>query len=255
MLLRAAVVCLALMVDGSRTGDPLTVSAAVSLTDSLETVAKAYTAAGGDPVRFNFAGSNVLARQIVNGAPADVFISADEAQMDVAERAGAIDRATRVPLLGNRLAVITRKGSATGSLITKVDDLLRKDVRRIAIGDPSAVPAGVYARTYLQAAGVWSQVEPKVVPVANVRAALTVVENGSADTAFVYQTDVALSTSAVTAFVVTGSAAPRIVYPAAVVAGSRQPEAAKRFLSFLTGPQAAAIFRRAGFVPLAATTH
>lgn len=255
MLLRAAVVCLALMVDGSRAADPLTVSAAVSLTDSLEAAAQAYTASGGDPVRFNFAGSNVLARQIVNGAPADVFISADEAQMDVADRAGAIDRATRVPLLGNRLAVITRKGSAAGSLIRRVDDLLREDVRRIALGDPAAVPAGVYARTYLQAVGVWSQVERKIVPVANVRAALTVVENGSADTAIVYETDVPLSTSAVTAFVVTGSAAPRIVYPAAVVASSRQREASKRFLSFLTGPQAMTIFRRFGFIPLAATTH
>src|SRR5580765_6145700 len=121
MILRAAAVCLALALAGPRAPDPLTVSAAISLTDSLEAVARAYAAAGGDSVRFNFAGSNVLARQIVNGAPADVFISADEAQMDVAERAGAIDRATRVPLLGNRLAVITRKGSATGSRIRKVD--------------------------------------------------------------------------------------------------------------------------------------
>src|SRR6476646_2825040 len=129
MLLRAAVVCLALMVDGSRAGDPLTVSAAVSLTDSLETVAKAYTAAGGGAVRFNFAGSNTLARQLVNGAPADVFISADEAQMDVAERAGAVDRSTRVALLGNRLAVMTRKDNATGSSIRNVRDLLREDVR------------------------------------------------------------------------------------------------------------------------------
>jgi len=251
MLLRSVVLCLAVAAGGLRAADPLTVSAAISLTDSLEAVAKSYAAAGGGPVRFNFAGSNVLARQLVNGAPADVFISADEAQMDVAERAGAIDRPTRVALLGNRLAVITRKDNATGSSIRNVQDLGREDVRRIALGDPSAVPAGVYARSYLQTAGVWPQVASKIVPVANVRAALTVVENGSADAAIVYETDAALAPHAVTAFIVTGPAAPRIVYPAAVVSHSRQHEAAQRFLSFLTGPQAAPIFRKFGFTPLA----
>ena len=253
MLLRATVLCLALIGVGSRAGDPLTVSAAISLTDSLEAATRVFSAAGGDSVRFNFGGSNVLARQLANGAPADLFISADEAQMAVAERAGAIDRASRVALLGNRLVVITRKG-ATGSSIRTVDDLLRPDVRRIALGDPSAVPAGVYARGYLQAVGVWSQIESKVVPVANVRAALTVVENGSADAAIVYETDAALSTTTVVAFIVTGPAAPRIVYPAAIVAQSRQHAAAARFLTFLRGAQAAAIFRKFGFIPLS-TTH
>ena len=254
MLLRVSVLCAALAVVGSTGEDALTVSAAISLTDSLEAVARAYNAAGGGAVRFNFAGSNTLARQLVNGAPADVFISADEAQMDVAERAGAVDRTTRVALLGNRLAVITRKDNATGSSIRNVRDLLREDVRRIALGDPSAVPAGVYARAYLLAAGVWSQVEPKVVPVVNVRAALMVVENGSADAAIVYETDAVLTSTAVTAFVVTGAAAPRIVYPAAIVTHSRQRGAAERFLSFLSGPQATPIFRKFGFIPLA-TTH
>jgi len=251
MRLRIVVLCLAVTAGGLRPADPLTVSAAISLTDSLEAVARSYAASGGDPVRFNFAGSNVLARQLVNGAPADVFVSADEAQMDVAERAGAIDRASRVALLGNRLAVITRKDNATGSSIRKVQDLGREDVRRIALGDPAAVPAGVYARNYLQTAGVWPQVASKIVPVANVRAALTVVENGSADAAIVYETDAALASQAVTAFIVTGPAAPRIVYPAAVVTHSRQPQAAQRFLLFLTGPQATPIFRKFGFTPLA----
>jgi len=150
--------------------------------------------------------------------------------------------------------VITRKDNATGSSIRNVRDLLREDVRRIALGDPSAVPAGGYARSYLRAAGVWSQLEPKVVPVVNVRAALTVVENGSADAAIVYETDASLTSTAVTAFVVTGPAAPRIVYPAAIVAHSRQRDVAERFLSFLAGPQATAIFRKFGFTPLA-TTH
>ena len=251
MWLRIAVLCLGVTAGGLRVADPLTVSAAISLTDSLEAVARSYAASGGGPVRFNFAGSNVLARQLVNGAPADVFISADEAQMDVAEHAGAIDRPTRVAILGNRLAIITRKDNTSGSSIRSVHDLGREDVRRIALGDPSAVPAGVYARSYLQTAGVWPQVASKIVPVANVRAAVTVVENGSADAAIVYETDAALATGAVTAFIVTGPGAPRIVYPAAIVSHSRQPDAAQRFLSFLTGPRAAPIFRKFGFAPLA----
>ncbi len=253
MVVRFVVLCLAAIAAGPRAAAPLTVSAAISLTDALGAVAKAYAASGGGPVRFNFSGSNVLARQLVNGAPADVFISADEAQMDVAERAGAIDRSTRIAFLGNRLAVLTRTDRAPGLSVRSVHDFVREDVRRIALGDPAAVPAGVYARNYLQAAGVWSQVASKIVPVANVRAALTVVENGSADVAIVYETDAALATSAVTAFIVTGPDAPRIVYPAAVVAHSRQRDAAQRFLVFLAGPAAARIFRTFGFIPLTAT--
>src|SRR3954465_10601580 len=105
--------------------EPVTVSAAISLTNALEAVAKAYADAGGGPIRFNFAGSNVLARQLVNGAPADVFISADEAQMDTAARAGAIENTPRVDLLGNRLAIIAPPRPAAGSPIRGVDDLLR----------------------------------------------------------------------------------------------------------------------------------
>ncbi len=232
---------------------PLTVSAAISLTDALEAIAAAYAETGGAPVRFNFAGSNVLARQLVNGAPADLFVSADAAQMDVAAQAGVIDVSSRVDLLGNRLALISRGAASSATPIRRVEDLLRPEVKRIALGEPSAVPAGVYAREYLKAAGVWAQLESKVVPVTNVRAALTVVENGSADAAIVYETDAASSTGANTAFVVSGPHAPRIIYPAAVVARSRQPEAARKFLSFLRGSSASAIFRRCGFTPLATT--
>src|SRR6266542_127944 len=227
---------------------PLTVSAAVSLTDAMESIAREYASAGGGPVRFNFAGSNVLARQLANGAPADLFISADEAQMDVAARAGAIDRATRVNLLANRLAVIARPDRGE---IREIRALLRPDVHRVAIGDPAAVPAGVYARQYLQAVGLWEAIQSRLVPVGNVRAAVAAVENGSADAAIVYETDTAIARTAVIAFVVSGAGAPRIVYPAAVVAGSRQREAAVRFLLFLRGPQGVEIFRRYKFSPFA----
>jgi molybdate transport system substrate-binding protein len=242
--------CLAAVLLPATTQEPLTVSAAVSLTDALQTIADAYTRGGGGEVRFNFSGSNVLARQLANGAPADVFISADEAQMAVAVGAGAIDITARIDLLGNRLAVVVRRGSSTASTLRRPEDLLRPEVKRVALGDPAAVPAGVYGRKFLEAAGIWSRLESKVVPVANVRAALTAVENGSAEAAIVYVTDVSLSSTAMTAFVAEGATAPRIVYPAALVAHSRQPQAARRFLAFLRGPEASAIFSRFGFIPL-----
>lgn len=248
----AGFICLAALLLPANAQEPLTVSAAVSLTDALQTIGDAYARAGMGAVRFNFAASNVLARQLANGAPADMFISADEAQMAIAAGAGAIDTTSRFDLLGNRLAVIVRRDSSTASRVRRLDDLLRPEVKHLAVGDPAAVPAGVYARRWLEAAGVWPRLESKVVPVANVRAALAVVENGSAEAGIVYVTDVALSSTAATAFVVEGPNAPRIVYPAAIVAHSRRAEAARRFLSFLRGPEASSIFSRFGFIPLAA---
>src|SRR6476661_206723 len=164
MFLHAAVLVAATLLP-ARLQEPLTVSAAVSLTESLEAAAEAYGRAGGGLVRFNFAGSNTLARQLVNGAPADLFISADEAQMDVAAQAGVIDSATRVNLLGNHLCVVTRKG---GPPVKEATDLAQASIRLIAIGDPAAVPAGVYARRYLEKLRVWETVQERIVPTANV---------------------------------------------------------------------------------------
>ncbi len=226
---------------------PITVSAAISLTDALEAIARAFEASGGGPVRFNFGSSNALARQISSGAPVDLYISADEAQMDVVARAGAIDPASRVNLLQNRLAVMTRAGLAR---LKDARGLTAPAIRRIAIGDPAAVPAGIYARQFLQAAGVWDALQPKLVPVGNVRAALTAVQTGSVDAAIVYESDAETARSATTAFVVAGPTAPRIVYPAAVVAASRNRAAAERFLSYLRAAPAAAIFRQYKFVPI-----
>ena len=225
-------------------GEPLTVCAAVSLTESLQAVAAAYAAAGGGPIRFNFAGSNTLARQLVHGAPADVFISADEAQMNVASASGAIDRMTRVDLVGNHLAVMVGPGREP---IPGMRALLQSNVRRVAIGDPAAVPAGVYARQYLEALGLWNEFQPRLVPLGNVRAVVTAVENGSADAGIVYKTDASIATRAITTFVIEGDKAPRIVYPAAIVNASRNRGLAARFLLFLRGQTASDIFQRYGF--------
>ncbi|MEP6915908.1 MAG: molybdate ABC transporter substrate-binding protein [Acidobacteriota bacterium] len=226
----------------------LTVSAAISLTDALEAAERAYHARGDGPVRFNFAASNLLARQIVSGAPVDLYISADETQMDVAAHAGAIDVNSRIDLLGNHLAIIARPDHPG---IAAVEGLLDPSIRRIAIGDPSAVPAGVYARLFLQTAGLWDRLQAKLVPVGNVRAALAAVENGSANVAIGYESDAAAARHARVVLLIDGPRAPRIVYPAAIVSRSRNTAAAARFLSFLRGAEATRIFKTFRFVPLA----
>jgi molybdate transport system substrate-binding protein len=225
---------------------PVVVSAAISLSTALLEIEKAYTASGGGPVRFNFAGSNVLARQIANGAPADIFISADLVQMQYVEQAGAIEPGTSSYLLTNALAVVTPPG---GVAIRDARGLTDPAIRRIAIADPAAVPAGVYAKQYLERAGLWRQLQPKLLPLANVRAALAAVESGGAAAAIVYESDAAASRKVDLAFVVPRGDAPPIIYPVALIKGSRNAVAAGTFLAFLRGTQAREIFTRFKFRP------
>jgi molybdate transport system substrate-binding protein len=243
----AALVLIGLATGAAPVAPGITVSAAISLTDALTACAQAYKAGGGGDVRFNFAGSNVLARQIVNGAPVDLFVSADREQMRLVERAGAIATGTKVELLHNRLAVIV---PSSGPALTWVQDLANPAVKRIAIGDPGAVPAGVYAKRYLQSAGVWAALRAKIVPVANVRAALRAAETANVDAAIVYASDLIGARGVRRAFLVDGPDAPAISYPAAVVASSTNRTEAARFLAFLQGPTAAGIFTRYGFEPV-----
>jgi molybdate transport system substrate-binding protein len=240
---------LLLLATVAQSSSPLTVSAAISLSEALEAVAAAYRVAGGTPVVFNFGGSNALARQIVNGAPVDVFISADEAQMEVVEKADLVRAGTRVPVVANRLVLVVDSRSR----VKAVTDLGVAEIRRIAIGDPVAVPAGVYARQYLERINEWTRLQPKMVPVANVRAALTAVQNGSADAAFVYATDARIAPALRVVATITGPQAPRIVYPGAVVRTSRHPQAAAKFLEFLRTPPALAILEKHGFTPVTDT--
>jgi molybdate transport system substrate-binding protein len=227
---------------------PITVSAAVSLTDALSAIAREYADAGRGGVRFNFGASNVLARQIVQGAPVDVFISADEAQMDVVAAAGLVQDGSRIDLLRNQLAVVVPNDrSRTFTGIAQVAD---PSIRRIALGDPAAVPAGVYAKQYLEQEGLWAAVQPRIVPTANVRAALAAVESGAADAAIVYRTDARGALRATVAWVVPADRGPRIVYPAAIVRGTKNAGEASRFLDFLRGAVAARTFTRFGFTPL-----
>jgi molybdate transport system substrate-binding protein len=243
---RLAVVLAALLLPAPQP-EPLTVSAATSLTDALEEISKAYAAAGGGGVRLNFGGSNTLARQIVNGAPADIFISADEAQMAVVDKAALLRPGSRIEVVRNQLAVM----AAPDRLDLVRNGFLQApaEIRRVAIGDPVAVPAGVYARQYLERRGIWKAYEPRIVPAANVRAALVAVESGGADVAIIYVTDIAMARRAVVAFTVPVEETPPIVFPAAILAGSRNISEAQRFMAFLRGPDASAIFARHKFLP------
>jgi molybdate transport system substrate-binding protein len=215
---RKTLVCALLVASCSR-GAALNVSAAASLRDALTEVAAAYEAQTGKHVALNFAGSNVLAQQIRAGAPVDLFIAADEPTMDAVS--SLVD--LRRDLLSNRLLILGDLHSA----------------KRVAIGDPAAVPAGVYAREYLQRAGLWHEVAPKIVPCENVRAALAAYDGGNADAAIVYVTDAPGRRGVVVD--------ADIRYPAAVVRNAPQAGEARRFLAFLESAQAKAIFTRYGF--------
>jgi molybdate transport system substrate-binding protein len=221
------------------------VAAAVSLSAVLEELGAQYTRDTGQPLRFNFAASNVLARQILEGASVDVFVSADEAQMRLIVDAGLAEAGGRVPLVTNQLAVVVRD-DWTGAMQT-LADLMRPGVTRIALGDPAAVPAGVYAKQALERAGVWGAVRDRVVPSVSVRAALAAVDEGHADAAVVYRTDVAVARRARLAFVVAPRDAPAIAYPAAVMARAPHVAAARALLAWLRQPAAGAVFERHGF--------
>lgn len=219
----------------------LHVSAAASLQDALRDIARGYR---GAAILFNFEASSLLARQIVAGAPADVFISADEAKMDQVEKAGLVEKGTRRVLLSNTLVIAVPSDSKLK--ISSPQDL--EKARMIAIGQPDSVPAGIYAKAFLQKAGVWDRLAGKLVPTGNVRAALAAVESGDVDAAIIYKTDALIVTSVRIAYEVPAGAAPKILYPAAVIANSNDKPAARRFLGYLQSEAARKIFRRHGFL-------
>ena len=184
--------------------------AAASLRDALEDLAPRCESSLGVRLLFNFGPSNDLARQIIAAARADVFFSADEDWMDRVVAAGLVDTASRRSLLSNRLVVV---GPADTPLrVTAPGELKQASVRRIALANPDAVPAGKYARAWLETAGLWGSLRDRVVPSVDVRAALATVESGAADVGIVYRTDAALSKKVRILYEVPGTDGPRISY-------------------------------------------
>ena len=221
----------------------LVVSVAASVYDALEEIAGLYRAATGVTVALNAGGSNALARQIIAGAKAGLFLSADDIQMNNVEKAGRIVAGTRTRLLTNELAIVAPQSSTD----LKLAQVIEGRIARLAMGEPAAVPAGVYGRKWLEHEGAWSRLEPKVVPFPTVRAVLSAVEAGRVDAGIVYRTDAMTSRVRVIAGIsLKQHPYLDITYPAAVIVGPSEAEA-KRFLEFLKGPQARAVFDRRGF--------
>jgi len=234
---------------GIRAADTVTVFAAASTADALDEVGRTYAAEQRGRVVPVIASSSTLARQIEQGSPADVFVSADARWMDDLQERGLIDPATRSDLLGNRLVLIAPRGEAPDSAaVSPALDLpaLLGD-GRLAVGDPGHVPAGLYARQALESLGLWGAVADRLAPAADVRRALALVARGEAPLGIVYATDAAASDRVVVVGAFPADSHDPIVYPAAAVAGSAHAAAARDFLAFLHSPAAAAVFTRHGF--------
>ena len=226
--------------------DEVLVSAAASLTDVLKEIASSYRAKAKHTVKFNFGPSNGLARQIEEGAPADLFFSADLPQMDALDKNGRLEPGTRKNLLSNQLVIIVPADSKLA--VSSPNDLLKADIKRIALAEPSSVPVGVYSSTYLADEGLWDQVKPKIVPVQDVRATLASVESGNVEAGFVYKTDAVISKKVKIVYEVPIEKGPKITYPVAIVKESKRKEAAREFLNYIQSPLAKEYFKKYGFV-------
>ena len=224
----------------------LVVLAPASLSDVLPKAASAWRAHGGLPVAFSFDATSRLARQIEQGAPADVFISADEAWMDRLAGEGKLSNETRRDLASTRLAVVVPAASRTK--LSKPQDLAKAGLKRLALADEN-VPAGRYARAALDHFGLWDAVAPSVVRGDNVRTVLRWVAKGDAEAGVVYETDARAERRVATAFLFPDASHEPIVYPAAALARADQPTQAQRFIDFLAGPKGRDIFKSAGFRP------
>ena len=231
----------------ARAAEPLTVFGAASLTDALQAVG----AAQDRPVRFSFASSSTLARQIEAGAPADLFCAANEKWMDYLAERDLIEADTRTSPIGNALVLVapaaTKPGTVTVNAQLDLAGRIGTD-DRLALGDPAHVPAGIYARQALTALGLWDSVSSRLAPADNVRSALALVGRGEAPLGIVYATDAAIDPDVAVIGTFPADSHPPITYPCAILKG-RDSEAAGRFLDFLTGPEGLAIFTRFGFRP------
>jgi molybdate transport system substrate-binding protein len=228
--------------------DELLVSAAASLTDVLKEISSGYQGKSKHTVRFNFGPSNGLARQIEEGAPADLFFSADLPQMDTLDKNGRLEPGTRKNLLSNQLVIIVPADSKLA--ISSPKDLLKADVKKIALAEPTSVPVGVYSSKYLSDEGLWDQVKSKIVPVQDVRATLVSVESGNVEAGVVYKTDAAISKKVKIVYEVPIDKGPKITYPLAIVKESKRKEAARDFLNYVLSPVSREAFKKYGFVVL-----
>jgi len=235
---------LALALPLAAAAQQITVSAAASLTDAFKEIGPRFEAAkAGATVRFNFAASGVLLQQIGQGAPVDVFASADQETMNRGVEQKAVDAATRKDFVTNSLVLIEPKESVG---VKTLQDLGGANVKKIAVGKVATVPVGRYTKQVLDSANLWTALEPKFVQADSVRQVLDYVSRGEVEAGFVYRTDAAVAGDKVRiAFTPTGHTP--VTYPIAVVADSRQKPLAGDFIAFLSTPAAQEVLTRYGF--------
>ncbi|HYV17981.1 MAG TPA: molybdate ABC transporter substrate-binding protein [Verrucomicrobiae bacterium] len=226
----------------------LTVYAAASLKDALQEIGPACGSEAGATILFNFGGSNDLAQQILAANKADVFFSADEGWMDKVAAKGLVDAASRRALLSNRLVIVVRADADL--TIQGPGDLAGAKVKNLSIANPDAVPAGRYARAWLEKIGAWEALKDKIAPAPDVRAALAAVEAGAAEAGIVYATDAAIARKTKVAYTVPEGDGPKISYPVAVLKDRPHVEAARRLVACFGGDDARRVFVRDGFIVL-----
>jgi len=224
----------------------LNVSAAVSLKDALEEIKKNYEAKNPNTTLvYNLGASGALQKQIEQGAPTDIFMSAAPKQMDDLDAKNLVNKPTRKNLVENKLVIIVPKASTLA--ISTYEDLTKDEVQKLSIGETGSVPAGQYAQEVLKKLGIWDKIKDKAVLAKDVRTVLTYVETGNVEAGIVYKTD-ALSSEKVkiVATAPEGSHQP-IVYPVAVLSGTKQQKAAEDFLAYLSAPECRVVFEKYGF--------
>ena len=225
----------------------LMLHAAASLSDAMEELVPLYERAAPDTLKCNYGASGTLARQIKEGAPGDLFFSADALRMDQLDEGGLLLADTRRTIVSNTLVLIM--SADDDRMISSLAQLAASPVRRIAIGEPATVPAGSYAMDHLRKIGLWDDVAERLVPLDNVRAVLAAVGSGNAGAGFVYRTDARVSKNVRIALEIPATEGPAIAYPIAVLHSSRSVGSARAFITFLVSPEAQAVFAKLGFLP------
>lgn len=246
MVIKALIILLSFLLAFGARAAQLTVHAAASLTDAMKEIAPAYEKLSHDTIRLNFDASSILVRQIEEGAPADIFLSADEAKMDELQKKHFLAPGTRRSLLGNTLVIVVPSDSNL-PIHSAADLASNPGIKKIALAQPSTVPAGIYSKEYLTRIGLWAKLSAKVIPTQNVRAALAAVESGNVEAGFVYKTDALISKKVKIACEIPIAEGKKISYPVAALAGSSDLPAAKKFLAYLESEPALAVFRKFGF--------
>jgi molybdate transport system substrate-binding protein len=226
----------------------LTVFAAASLTDAMKDISALWMQAGHPALRTSFASSSTLARQIEQGAPVNLFASADEKWMNYLAEKNLIAAGTRKDLLGNDLVLVVPANQPQHVAIKPGFDLakLLGPSGRLAVGNPAHVPVGIYAEQALKKLGMWDSIAPRLARTDDVRSGLLLVERGEAPAGIVYGTDAAVSKSVMVAGVFPASSHDAITYPFALTKAGDTPQA-RALMTFLQGPQARAVFVQRGF--------